>query len=88
MPGDVIAYTGTSGVKNGICSEDVFINAAHLHVSVLKYDKELVCSDCLYKVQRGGTTEPSFKWKIELNYVDPFDYERPYKGLVSIPGRE
>lgn len=35
MPGDVIAYTGTSGVKNGICSEDVFINAAHLHVQLV-----------------------------------------------------
>lgn len=87
-------YSKCGGVfKNSVRVENYpqYFNAGwgtHLHVSVLKYDKELVCSDCLSKVQRGGTTEPSFKWKIELNYVDPFDYERPYKGLVSIPGRE
>ena len=89
-PGDIIAYTGTSGATNRECSEDTFSNAPHLHVSVLKYDKKFILEDCLVNVDKSGTSEPKYNWKgtFPKEYVDPFDYTKKWIPTVSIPGKE
>ena len=89
-PGDIIAYTGTSGATAKKCSEDTFKNAPHLHVSVIKYDKIFVFDECLTDSEKVGTKESTYNWLSSFKkiYVDPFDYTIEWKGMQSIPGKE
>ena len=89
-PGDIIAYTGTSGATAKKCSEDTFKDAPHLHVSVIKYDKIFVFDECLTDSEKIGTKESTYNWLSSLKklYVDPFDYAIEWKGMQSIPGKD
>ena len=88
-PGDIIAYTGTSGATAKKCSEDTFKDAPHLHVSVIKYDKIFVFDECLTDSEKIGTKESTYNWLSSFKklYVDPFDYTIEWKGMQSIPGK-
>lgn len=81
-PGDIVAYTGCSGVSDDICSETTFSSAPHLHVSVLKYDKTTTWSNIMYEDGKNGTSEDTFSWNSDflLQYIDPFDYTIPWMG--------
>ena len=87
-PGDIIAYTGTSGATSEKCNEDTFKSAPHLHVSVIKYDKVFVFDECLEKANKSGTAENVYNWMCSPKYIDPFDYTIEWKGMQSIPGKE
>ena len=67
-----IAYTGSSGVKNGICCEDVFINASHLHVYLSPKD----VTDFLDLIITGeGENQIIYATKKKDTFVvNPFDY--------------
>lgn len=89
-PGDIIAYTGTSGATTTKCSETTFSNDPHLHLSVLEYNKSFILKDCLEVSNKSGTTENRYNWKnsFQKNYIDPFNYETKWISTVSIPGKE
>lgn len=85
-PGDIIAFTGCSGVSKDVCSETTFSAAPHLHVSVLKYEKEAKIVNLLKKDRKSGTTEDKYSWadKYIPTYVDPFSYDKLWKGKDDI----
>lgn len=87
-PGEVIAFTGCSGVSKDVCSESTFEGAPHLHLSVLKYDREAIKDDLLEEDEKKGTTEKTYKWVLKANYIDPFDYSKLWNGKESILGKE
>lgn len=55
-------------------------------MSVLKYEKEAKIVNLLKKDRKSGTTEDKYSWadKYIPTYVDPFSYDKLWKGKDDI----